>query len=223
MPVTTKTPHAELVLNTLLYVSKTLAGGDVHSILDLGFRPDQVTRLRCLTLANLHRLARAPAHFMAVSVDPVCLDRLLTHLERAQEVENLQDELILQRAPLPMMHALYAMTAEEYSTRRKMLGMASVGLGRPPGPTPEQETTCWNVWSAHDDLDKPHRYLAVAQSTELPLCTLWSLVKSWEIADNRQEGIPRRTAHTDTTNPIDSVAHIGHAWRPGNSDHDGGL
>lgn len=223
MPITTKTSHADLVLNTLLYVSKRLAGGDVHSILDLGFRPDQVSRLRGLTLANLHRLARAPAHFMAVSVDPVCLDRLLSHLERTQEVEHLQDELILQRAPLPMMNALYAMTAEEFSMRRKMLGMANIGLGRPPGPTPEQETTCWNAWTAHDDLDKAHRYLAVAQSTELPLCTIWSLVKSWETTDNRLTGLPRQPAHAGKSKPIVYVAHVGQPRGPGNSDHDDGL
>ena len=184
MTRSTKTPHAELVLHTLLYVSRTLAGGDVHSVLDLGFRPDQVARLRRLTLANLHRLARAPGHFLEVSVDPASLDRLLAHLERAQESDDLQDELIRARAPLAMMHALFQMTAVEFAGRRRLLGMESTGVGRPPGPTADQVTSCWNSWIAHGDLDRARRCLAAARSAELPLSSVWTLVQSWEAADH---------------------------------------
>lgn len=175
-----RTTHAELIFSALRYVTETLAEGDVHSVLDLGLRLDQVSRLQQLTLQDLHHLSGVRAHFLNVTVDPVCFDRVLEHMERSKRGDALQNELIQLRAPLPMMRAFFGMTNAEYAARRKLLGMSGAGVGRPPSPTEQEERVVWDAWRAHADVPAEQRYLQVGHKTGVHLCTVWALVRSWE-------------------------------------------
>lgn len=175
-----RTTHAELVFSALRYLTETLAEGDVHSVIDLGLRLDQVKRLQQLTLQDLHHLSGVRAHFLNIVVDPVCFDRVLEHMERSKRGEALQNELIQLRAPLPMMRAFFGMTNAEYAARRKLLGMSGAGIGRPPAPTEDEERAVWEAWGAAGDAPLEERYLCVGRKTAIPLSTVWALVRSWE-------------------------------------------
>jgi hypothetical protein len=175
-----KTTHAELVFHTLRYVTETLAEGDIHSVLDLGLRLDQIARLERLTLGDLHHLSEVRTHFMDIAVDPDCLDRVLEHMERNKRREALQDALIQQRAPLAMMRAFFGVTNAEYAARRKLLGLAGTGIGRPPAPSEDDEQRVWAAWQAHANDPIEQRYLHVGQNTGIPLSTVWALLRSWE-------------------------------------------
>lgn len=175
-----RTTHAELVFSALRYVTETLAEGDVHSVLDLGLRLDQVARLQLLTLQDLQHLSQVRAHFLNVSVDPVCFDRVLEHMERSKRGEALQDELIRLRAPLPMMRAFFGMTNAEYAARRKLLGMSGAGVGRPPAPSEADEHRIWEAWQAAGEQLLEERYVSVGRATGVPLSIVWSVVRAWE-------------------------------------------
>lgn len=175
-----RTTHAELVFSALRYVTETLAEGDVHSVLDLGMRLDQVARLQQLTLQDLQHLSRVRAHFLNVSVDPVCFDRVLEHMERSKRGEVLQDELIRLRAPLPLMRAFFGMTNAEYAARRKLLGMSGAGVGRPSAPSEADERRIWDAWRAAAEQPLEERYLSVGRATGVSLSIVWSLVRAWE-------------------------------------------
>lgn len=175
-----RTTHAELVFSALRYVTETLAEGDVHSVLDLGLRLDQVARLQQLTLQDLQHLSRVRAHFLNVSVDPVCFDRVLEHMERSKRGEARQDELIRRRAPLPLMRAFFGMTNAEYAARRKLLGMSGAGVGRPPAPSEADERRIWDAWQAAGEQPLEERYVSVGRVTDVPLSIVWSLVRAWE-------------------------------------------
>jgi Protein of unknown function (DUF2857) len=177
-----KTTHAELVLQALRYASETLAEGDLHAVLDLGFRIEQVARLQALTLGDLQHLSRVRAHFLDIRVDPLCFDRVLEHMERSKRAEALQDELIRLRAPLPMMRAFFGMTNAEYAARRKLLGMSGAGVGRPPAPSEEEERRLWDAWQEAEKLAIEERYLAVGRATGVPLSIIWALTRAWEEA-----------------------------------------
>lgn len=177
-----KTTHAELVFHTLCYVTETLAEGDIHSVSELGFRLDQIARLEQFTLRDLHHISQVRTHFMDIAVDPACFDRVLDHMERNKRHGALQDELIQQRAPLAMMRAFFGMTNAEYAARRKLLGMAGTGIGRPPAPSEDDEQCVWKIWQAHAQHPLEQRYLRVGQSTGIPLNTVWALIQSWETA-----------------------------------------
>ncbi len=178
-----KTTHAELVFHTLRYAAETLAEGDIHAVLDLGFRLDQIARLAELTLRDLHYLSQVPTHFMDFAVDPACFDRVLDHLERNKHQAALQDELIRLRAPLAMMRAFFGMTSVEYAARRRLLGLTGTGIGRPCAPSEDDEACVWIAWQANGHLPAAQRYRQVGQTTGVPLKTVWALVQSWEAAD----------------------------------------
>ena len=76
-----KTTHAELVFQTLRYVCETLADGDIQAVLDLGLRMDQIARLARFSMNDLRHLSDVPTHFMDVTVNAECLDRVIAHLE----------------------------------------------------------------------------------------------------------------------------------------------
>lgn len=177
-----KTTHAELVFHTLRYVTETLAEGDIHSVLDLGFRLDQIARLERFTLRDLYHISQVRTHFMDVSVDPACFDRVLDHMERNKRHDALQDELIQQRAPLAMMRAFFGMTNAEYAARRKLLGMTGTGIGRPPAPSEDDEQRVWKAWQSNPRQPVEQRYLHVGRTTSIPLNTVWALIQSWEAA-----------------------------------------
>lgn len=177
-----KTTHAELVFHTLRYVTETLAEGDIHSVLDLGFRLDQIARLERFTLRDLYHISQVRTHFMDISVDPACFDRVLDHMERNKRHDALQDELIQLRAPLAMMRAFFGMTNAEYAARRKLLGMSGTGIGRPPAPSEADEQRVWKAWQSHAEDPEEQRYLHVGQTTGIPLNTVWALIQSWETA-----------------------------------------
>lgn len=197
-----RTTHAELVFSALRYLTETLAEGDIHAVLDLGLRLDQVTRLQQLTLQDLHHLSGVRAHFLNVTVDPVCFDRVLEHMERSKRGEAMQNELIQLRAPLPMMRAFFGMTNAEYAARRKLLGMSGAGVGRPPAPTEEEERSVWGAWSATADVPIEERYLRVGRDTGVPLSTVWALVRSWEA-----DGLTRLNRNGGTAGKIVALSH----------------
>lgn len=97
--------HTELTFQILRHVVEVLSEGDVRSALLLGFSVNQIAQLERLTLRDMHRLSRAPTNFLSITVDPTGFDRLLTHVERSKQREDLQDELIRLRAPAAMMRA----------------------------------------------------------------------------------------------------------------------
>ncbi len=175
-----KTTHAELVFHTLRYVTETLAEGDIHSVLDLGFRLNQIARLERFTLRDLYHISQVRTHFMDISVDPACFDRVLDHMERNKRHDALQNELIRLRAPLAMMRAFFGMTNAEYAARRKLLGMTGTGIGRPPAPSEDDEQRVWKAWQANAHHPVEARYLHVGQATGVPLNTVWALIRSWE-------------------------------------------
>lgn len=175
-----KTTHAELIFHALRYASETLAEGDIHAVLELGLRLDQIARLKRLTLGDLNHLSRVRTHFMHIAVDPTCFDRVLDHLERNKRYEDLQDELIRLRGPLAMMRSFFGMTNAEYAARRKLLGLNGTGVGRPLAPTEEEEENLWQAWKDTQGLAVEQRFLRVGQSTGIPLNTVWALVQSWK-------------------------------------------
>lgn len=201
-----RTTHAELVFSALRYVTEILAEGDVHSVLDLGLRLDQVARLQRLTLQDLQHLSQVRAHFLNVSVDPVCFDRVLEHMERSKRGEALQDELIRLRAPLPMMRAFFGLTNAEYAARRKLLGMSGAGVGRPPAPSEADERRIWDAWQAAGEQPLEERYLTVGRATGVPLSIVWSLVRTWETDGLASPG----DGHASDATSVMPLARAGH-------------
>jgi hypothetical protein len=175
-----RTTHAELTFQILRHVTEILSEGDVCSALALGFRASQIAQLERLTLRDLHRLSRAPTHFLSITVDPTRFDRLLSHVERGKQRESLQDELIRLRAPAVMMRTYFGMTNADYATRRRLLGLTGTGIGRPCLPSNADQERIWKCWQDHSRIPLEERYLEVGRATGVPLKDVWGLIRSWE-------------------------------------------
>lgn len=175
-----RTTHTELTFQILRHVVEVLSEGDVRSALLLGFRVSQIAQLERLTLRDMHRLSRAPTNFLSITVDPTRFDRLLIHVERSKQREDLQDELIRLRAPAAMMRAYFGMTNADYAARRRLLGLTGTGIGRPSLPSNADQERIWKCWQDHARLPLEERYLEVGRTTGVPLKDVWGLIRSWE-------------------------------------------
>lgn len=173
-------PHEELTLQILRHVTEAVSEGDIRSAFDLGFRVNQISRLENLTLRDLQHLSRVPTRFLSIAVDPERFDRLLSHIERSRRRERLQDELIRLRAPAVMMRTYFGMTNADYATRRRLLGLTGIGIGRPGLPSEDDQKRIWKCWQEHARVPVEERYLRVGQTTGVPLKNVWGLIHSWE-------------------------------------------
>ena len=171
---------AELSFQILRYACQRLAEGDINALLDLGFLVDEIQSLEKLTLRELDHLSRLGAHFLDVRVDHLCFTASLRHVRREADSESLQDELIRMKAPAAMMQTLFGMTTLQYANRRKLLGLAGIGVGRPPAPSEAENHTIWYAWRDHASLPEAQRYLETGRTTGMPLNVVWALVQSWE-------------------------------------------
>jgi hypothetical protein len=220
-----KTSHAELIFQALRYICETLAHGDVSAVVDLGLRTDQVARLARLSLNDLRHLSEVPAHFMDVSVNTECLDRVLAHMERNRARETLHDDLIRHGAPYPMMFSFTGMSTRDFAARRRLLDLTGTGLGRPPAPTEDEEQHVWAVWQASLDQALEPRYLHVSKTTGLSLALIWSMTTAWSftsanraMAHDDKVVLFRRSQPTGSTDHADidpnDGQHAGHTDQP---------
>ena len=195
------TTHANITLNVLMYASELLAENDLHAIMDLGFRLEQVRRLQRLSMGDVLHLSQIPGHSLAVRIDARSIDHLLDHIERSRETVRLQNELLRCGACQDMMRTLYGILPHEYAVRRKLLGISSTG--RPPQLSEAEEKAILQAWrDSSGEPDPGARYLALAYQFPVPLSAIWRLVES--VTDPAPSG----HADKDTAHAPDNVVTL---------------
>jgi len=177
------TKEAELITAVLLYAIRCLAEGDQHALRGMNFGPREVAALREMSLADLYRAGSLQAHCLDIRLDRHVYWRLLAHLRRQGQSEELQRDLIQADAPLEMMQSLFGVGAREYTRLRRALTVQPA-IGRPPEPDEAISHALWRVWSERAQQDtptglKPQDYLDMARETGASLRAVWGLTRRW--------------------------------------------
>jgi hypothetical protein len=177
------TKEADLVMAVLLYAIRCLAEGDQHALREMNFGPREISALRDLNLADLHRAGSLQAHCLAIELDREVYWPMLEHLRRERELEEIQRELIRADAPLEMMRGLFGVSAREYTRLRRLL-TPEPAVGRPPEPDEATSHALWRAWAERTDNDPsaplaPEDYLALQQETGASMRSVWLLTQRW--------------------------------------------
>lgn len=174
--------HAEYNLQTLLYVARLASAEDYATALSLGLRPDQVDRIRNLSLEALHELALGMnGRIMTVCFDPDALNTAFRILQRRAEERRLCMDMIVAGASFSVMNELFGLNKSAYSGYRKLLGLSDLGIGRTEKPSEAQQKAIWRAWLESDALtDLRDRLMAVHRATRAEIRAIWALLKEWE-------------------------------------------
>lgn len=135
----------------------------------LGITDELANRLSEITLSDIRCIASRADRFLSIRVDISALEQTLADLARHKKETALQDEYLCNQATYTMMRDLFGMHTTEFSSRRKLLGLAGKGQHRPQYCDEKTEIMIWKVWEQFGDLELRERYLKVAKTTGLPL------------------------------------------------------
>lgn len=142
---------------------------------------NDLLELQELTLEELDRLSQLSSSFMTLTFDRKRFTSLKAQVRRQVELERT---LLCAGAPFAMMRHFLGFTWQDFTARRKALGLQGDGIGRPSAPTDEIIGAVWQAWqqearqvpSTHLG---PEHYLAIHHVTGVPLRLIWTLVQQW--------------------------------------------
>jgi len=170
-------------LQTLLHVVRLAAEGDIKTAIKLGIRESQIAELLTLSSQELHDMSSMThSPFIQISFDADILETALRinerHSERRQEILDL----VKYGASFPMMNYLYGLTKEEISNYRKIVSNPQKTQGRPVKPTDEEQAILWEKMKPIQSLDDPRLpkcIIKAHQDTEIPVNSIWCVLKEW--------------------------------------------
>ena len=195
--------YVDLVDAVLRATVRAAAEGDLRALRALGFDDASVLLLPELRAIELPRLGRSclRAHCLDIRLNADCFARLIDLIRAARRDEQIGTELIRLGAPQRLLLRLFGMTSGEYAMQRRLLGLSSTGVGRPPIPNEDAQAALWHAWRATIGLPEKERYLQIGRTTGIPLGSAMPLIGQWE-----REGLRAPKGHGDTQAPAASAA-----------------
>jgi Protein of unknown function (DUF2857) len=172
---------AEYTLQTLLYVSRMAAQGELGAISRLGIRYDQAEKITAMSTQDIHEMAltvRSP--FMQIAFDPDALDSAFTVLAMRIKQRSEIVQLLQAGASFPVMKHLYGLNTADVSTYRKVLNLPKAN-GRPTIPDESKQQEIWDSWKQNDNpqLSLTERLLNIHRETGVKINVLWALMQEW--------------------------------------------
>jgi len=107
------------------------------------------------------------------------LDHQLTYICHTDNGENIANEFLALGAPLMMMRELFGMHANEFTLRRRVLGLKGENRGR-PRIDEVSETFIWDLWYKLRDMELRARYLKAVELSGETMLSIWTAVKRYE-------------------------------------------
>ncbi|MDX1655276.1 MAG: STY4526/YPO1902 family pathogenicity island replication protein [Candidatus Competibacteraceae bacterium] len=164
----------ELSFQLLIHLSRQADG---RLLRDLGFTNPDIERLRGLDPGQLDHLARFSHRYLQLTFDPPGFARALARVRDQRESERLQEAFIRRQAPAGMMRHLFGMNRNDFAAWRRRLGVHR--RGRPPAPDEAQVAWLYRRWGETCSLPPVRRYLILAAESDLPLASIWSVVRGF--------------------------------------------
>ncbi len=173
--------HDELLTTMVVYLGRLAAAGQFQLLREIGLSPQQVEKVKTLSLAEMNELSGLGARFMGVKVDAASLENALAILARRLAEKRLTERLLLAGACYPVMKDLTGMETREFVALRQQLGLTNTGNGRAAKPdAASQHRICQSWVASAGEADPKLRLLAVHEATGLPIRALWPVINAWE-------------------------------------------
>lgn len=170
--------HLRLMLFTHLIAR--LEQGDTSGLQDAGIDPEQIDRLRSLSIADVHRLSALRQPMIGLAIDSTALNAGLHTLAVIREAQSLEEYFIRHGASPDMMTTLFKMPYKTTLQRRKAAGLLR-GRGRPAVIPINARDHIHKVWADLSHLDARRRYFRLHQTfPELSLHSLHSVVTEFD-------------------------------------------
>lgn len=167
-----KTPHAVLFHAALSYAATAAAQGDDRLCKAIGFRRDQLARLREMSARAIMKMAAKGIGCVQVEVDPDAFDDLARDVDQEIKQERLIEAFIQHDASREMMADLFGMTARDFAQARRSMD-GNQPTGRTRSLTVEEQEAIYTAWEARNWQKEPADYLAIARELDIPLREIW--------------------------------------------------
>jgi hypothetical protein len=147
----------QLRLMLLTHLVARLEQGDNTELRDSGIEPEQMDRLRTLSVSDIHRLAAFRQPIMGLALDGTALKAGLRRLAMLKETESMQDYFIRHGSSPALMMALFKMPYKTTLARRRAAGRGQ-GRGRPALIPIDARDRIHRIWIDLAPLDMRQRY-----------------------------------------------------------------
>lgn len=152
--------HLRLML--LTHLVARLEQGDQAELQDAGIEPEQLDRLRTLSVSDIHRLAALRQPMIGLALDGTALKAGLRSLAVLREAQSLEEYFICHGASPAMMTALFKMPYKTTLARRRAAGLGR-GRGRPALMPIDARDRIHQIWMDLALLDMRQRYYRLHQ------------------------------------------------------------
>lgn len=173
--------HDELLTTLVMYLGRLAAAGQLPLLRQIGMSPQQVERVRRLSLAEMNELSTLGGRFMDIKVDAESFERALEAAGRRLGERAVAERLLRAGACHPVMKALTGMETREFVAQRQVLGLAGTGNGRTAKPDAAGQHRICKAWvDGAGEADPKLRLLEVHAATGFPVRAIWPVVSAWE-------------------------------------------
>jgi hypothetical protein len=189
-------PQHNLNALFLMYAGQLAAFEHNKALADIGFRTDQIRRLKEINLEDLGDLATAlDGRLVEARIDPDAFDILLGILFRKRSEREKILRLIKAGASFQIMHTLTGMDSGLYSAYRKVVGLGGCLGGRRRLDIDDAEEAArfkaiCRAWQSTEGLDELDRLLAVHELTGQSIQVIYWAVRTEEIRARPYEPKP---------------------------------
>ena len=179
--------HDELLTTMVVYIGRLATAGQFPLLREIGLSPQQIEKVKALSLAEMNELSSLGSRFMDIKVDAASFERALVVLGRRLEDKRLTERLLRAGACYPVMKDLTGMETRDFVAQRQRLGLANTGNGRAAKPDAASQHRICRAWVASDgEPDTKLRLLDVHAATGVAIRAIWPVVNAWD----RQGDLP---------------------------------
>lgn len=183
--------ESDYCFQTLLFMSKMAAEGNVRIPEKMGITSEQIAKINALSTQDMHDMSvMASANFVSIAIDPSALQVTLNVLEEKKHRRQQIFDLLREGASYPVLKHLYGLNTADISACRKLLDLQSTELGRPSLPDTQQQAVLWEYVTPddlEDDVGLADKLLSASKASGVKISAIWGVLNQWkkeQIKDN---------------------------------------
>ena len=170
----------DLVVALLVYTMRFIEEGETEVVMRMGFGPAEVAELSALKLAEVQRIGQLRTRWVDIKLDRKAFAAAIRRIRMDRDSGDWEHVLIRADAPFEMMRRLFGTSNREYTKKRHLFAVSSVG--RPAEPDQETLVKLWRLLRARMKQSPngsltPHDYVEISEESGATLRAVWRQAK----------------------------------------------